>query len=53
MIMPFGDFINQDLEDIPSGYLKWLSENCHNEDIAIAAGEEYEYREKWNKHFWD
>lgn len=51
MIMPWGKFKGKDLEDIPSGYLYWLKENCEDNTIMKAAEEEYEFREKWNTHF--
>ena len=53
MILPWGKFKGKDLEDIPSGYLKWLSENCEDDEIANAAYEEYEWRSNWDKHWWD
>jgi uncharacterized protein (DUF3820 family) len=28
MKMPWGVFDGEELEGIPSGYLKWLAENC-------------------------
>jgi len=51
MIIPFGKYIGEDLEDIPSSYLKWLAENCEDEDICEAADEEYRWRTNSNKHF--
>ncbi len=53
MIIHFGKHRGKDIEDIPSDYLKWLSENCDFEDVAEAADEEYQYREKFNCHHWD
>ena len=53
MIMPFGKFKGKDLEEIPSGYLKWLAENCENDEIATEADKEYSWRTDCNKHFED
>lgn len=53
MIMPWGKFKGWDMEDIPSGYLKWLAENCEDEAVCVAADEEYAWRTDWDKHFWD
>jgi len=53
MIMPFGKYKGKDLEDIPSSYLKWLAENCENDDIATKADEEYRWRSDHRKHFED
>jgi hypothetical protein len=44
MIMPFGKYHGTDIEDLPSSYLKWLAENCQDEDICEAADKEYSYR---------
>lgn len=43
--MPWGAFKGQPIEAIPSGYLKWLAENCEDNDICEAADD--------NEHFWD
>lgn len=51
MQMPFGKYIGQDLEDIPSSYLRWLAENCDDDEICEAADEEYQWREANRKHF--
>ena len=52
-VMPFGKFKGKLIEEIPSGYLKWLSENCDDDDICEAADKEYEWRTRWGKHWWD
>lgn len=51
MIMPWGRYQNTDLEDIPSSYLRWLSENCDDDEICQAADEEYQWREDNKGHF--
>ncbi len=51
--MPYGKFKGKEMEDIPSGYLRWIAENFNNEDVCEAADKEYQFREKWNSHFWE
>jgi len=53
MRMPWGAFKGEEIEDIPSGYLKWLSENCEDDEIATAADEEYRWRTDTSAHFYD
>jgi len=53
MIMPWGKYKGQDLEKVPSGYLRWLSLNCEDDEIATAADEEYRWRTDMNAHFSD
>lgn len=50
MIMPWGKHKGEDLEDIPSSYLKWLAENCEDEEICSAADDEYSWRTDHGKH---
>lgn len=53
MIMPFGNYIGKDLEEIPSDYLKWIIDKVTtNDELVQAAEEEYEFRSKWKTHFW-
>lgn len=44
MEMPWGKFQGDDIEDIPSSYLKWLIYNCEDEQIQQEAEKEYNYR---------
>ncbi len=53
MKMPWGKYKGKDLEDIPSPYIKWLSEECDNETIAEEADEEWQFRERFNNHFYE
>ena len=53
--MPYGKYKGQDIVSLSSGYLRWLAENIKEitlEDSAIckAADEEYQFREKNNRH---
>jgi len=53
LVMPWGAFKGQEIQQIPSGYLKWLAENCEDETICCAADEEYNWRTDMNEHFWE
>jgi hypothetical protein len=53
MMMPWGAFKGKPIESIPSGYLKWLAENCEDNDICEEADEEFRRRTDDNEHFWD
>jgi len=53
MIMPWGKHKGEDIEDLPSGYLKWLAENCDDNNICDTADEEYRYRSDHKAHFED
>ncbi len=44
MLMPWGKHRGQDIEDLPTDYLKWLAENCDDDDVCDAADEEYRWR---------
>lgn len=44
MKMPWGKHKDEEIEDLPSDYLKWLAENCEDDDICEAADEEYRWR---------
>jgi hypothetical protein len=51
--MPWGKHQGKTIEEIPSGYLKWLAENCDQDDICDAADQEYQWRDQHNKHIWE
>ncbi len=51
LIMPWGKHENKRIDEIPSGYLKWLAENCDDEEICCAADQEYTWRNKNSEHF--
>uniref|UniRef100_A0A6M3KNA5 Putative quorum-sensing-regulated virulence factor n=1 Tax=viral metagenome TaxID=1070528 RepID=A0A6M3KNA5_9ZZZZ len=56
MRMPYGRFKGQEIEDLPSSYLKWIAENWDeksttNKMICKAADEEWQFREKTNIHW--
>ena len=53
MKMPWGKFKGDEIEDIPSGYLRWLAENCEDDLIATEADEEFQWRTDTGEHFWD
>ena len=58
MIIPFGKYKGHSIEDLPSSYLKWLTENIHDNEmeersICLNADEEYQFRASYNSHFED
>ena len=53
MKMPWGNFKGDNIDEIPSGYLKWLAENCEDNAICEEADEEFRRRTDDNEHFWD
>lgn len=53
MVMPWGKYRGKTIEEIPSGYLSWLMDNCDDDDICEAADLEFELREIYGTHFWD
>ena len=58
MKMPFGKYKGLPIEELPSSYLRWLTNNIDDEErgensIQLNADEEYEFRSKYNTHFED
>lgn len=54
MKMPFGKYKGEDIEDLPSDYLRWLAGNCDwNTEIQEEADEEYWHRDQSNTHIWE
>lgn len=58
MYMPFGKYKGQDVEDVPSPYLRWFCENIEPdsssmEDLIEICEEEYNFREKHNCHIFE
>ncbi len=51
MQIPFGKYTGLEIEEIPSSYLKWLAENCDDDEIVEEAETEYEWRERFRSHF--
>jgi hypothetical protein len=52
MKLYFGKHEGKELENVDSGYLKWLSQNIEDDEIATAADVEYRRREDDNEHIW-
>lgn len=52
-ILPWGKHKGEEIESIPSDYLKWLAENCEDDLVATEADEEYQWRKDTGGHFWD
>jgi hypothetical protein len=53
MKMPWGKYKGEEIEKIPSWYLKWIATNCDNERICCEADKEYQWREKYDQHIED
>jgi hypothetical protein len=51
--IPFGKFKDFDIEEVPSGYVKWMMENIEDEIIQKIAEEEWYDREDNKSHFWE
>lgn len=54
--MPFGKYKNQDIEIIPSNYLRWVIDNIQPdnssmEDLIEACDKEWSFRDKYRDHF--
>ena len=52
MQLPWGKHKGEDLESVPSSYLRWLAENCEDDVIASAADEEWSWREQYGQHIY-
>lgn len=50
LAMPWGKHRGTLICDLPSSYLRWLDEECDNEEIAEAARDELKYRDDHNCH---
>ena len=50
--MPWGAYKDYVMHKIPSGYLRWLSENCEDDHIATLADEEYRWRSDNHEHWY-
>jgi len=50
MEMPYGKFRGCDVDDLPSGYLKWVAENFKDDIIASKADREWQERERFGTH---
>lgn len=50
MIMPWGKYEGEDMEDIPSSYLRWIMNNVDDQEVVEAAEAEMAYRDDHNAH---
>ena len=55
MKMPYGKFKGQEIESLPSTYLKWLAENigestAERSKICTEADKEWQFRGKHGRH---
>lgn len=46
VVIQFGKYKDQTLENVPTWYLKWLAESCDCEFLCIAADTVYQERER-------
>lgn len=53
VIMPWGKFRGELIEDLPSDYLWWLAENCADEHICNTASDLYGWRSDNNEHWYE
>jgi hypothetical protein len=55
IVWPYGppDYLNLPLGEINSKFLKWIAENCFNDELAVAADLIWDYREKHGTHFYE
>lgn len=51
--MKHGKFKGIPIQDIPSGYLRWMAENLDDGDLCYAADTEYQRRERELDHWWE
>ncbi len=54
MIIPFGKFRNKDIEEVPSQYLLWLTDqdwfNDKHVQLSNKVVEELDWRDKMDRH---
>ncbi|MGO9372705.1 MAG: putative quorum-sensing-regulated virulence factor [Syntrophobacteraceae bacterium] len=53
MVISFGKYRGKTIEELPSGYLKWIAENVDDDDLCEAADAEYQWRSQHGTHIWD
>ena len=51
MTVPFGKYKDKTIEEIPSGYLRWMRDNLEEDDLVQAADDELQHRTDHNVHF--
>ena len=53
-ILPFGAYKGEDIEDVPSGYFRWLLKQDWFNDkfpgLSNLVVKEMDWRDKWDKH---
>jgi len=52
MKMPHGKYQGEELEQIPSEYLRWVAANWDEDELATAADQEYNERDTYEEHFY-
>lgn len=52
-VLPFGKYEGRSIEEVPSGYLRWLIQTLDDEEIVEAAENEFRFRTYHSCHFYD
>ena len=47
----FGKYKGKTIEEIPSGYLRWMRDNCEEDDLVDDAARELQFRDDHSTHF--
>lgn len=50
-VMPRGKYAGKTVEEVPSSYLKWVTENWDDEQVVCACESEWNYRERYDEHW--
>ena len=50
-VLEFGKYKGTTIEEVPSGYLKWLAENSYQRYVRNIADAVWRYREQFGLHF--
>lgn len=52
-VMPFGKYRGKTIEEIPSSYLRWISNDCKtaSDDLIEEADNELSFRDNHRTHF--
>ena len=51
VVLPWGIYRNEKIQDIRSSYLKYLASYSYDKEIAKAADIEWRFREEMDEHF--
>lgn len=51
--LPWGKHKGTDLDHVPSGYFRWLSESCDDDHIATQSSIVWQWRKRIEGHWFD